>query len=350
MIDKIHTKQRIHYLDSLRVLACMFVLLLHANNYRFSEMANSSSGIIYFIIVAVSSKLFFMVSGALLLPLKRPDREFVVHRLKTVLIPLAIWSCLYLFELYFIRGVGAGEMKRHIASILFTPVEPVLWFVYAMAGFYLLMPIISKCLLALGKRYIEYYLILWLASSIIPYIDGLFFTVEAHHTALASINNFLGYIVLGYYLHNWELPIFKKKYMWWTISIFILCVILPPLFAFHFQKNFMSHDSILQMVISDLGINTIMLGIFFFTIFQHFVRPENNLFNRIMANLSVVTFGVYLFHMFLFRNLLWPWAESYLHLPIIATSILLACIAMALSYCLFRLLYILPFSKYIIGH
>lgn len=352
MDQKIASTNRIQHLDTLRVIACFFVLLIHALIYRDEETDGNILYAIFITAINIGSKLFFMLSGALLLPIRRPAKEFVTRRLKVVIIPLIIWSAIYIIEI-----ILKGEVQeRRILSMLTTPIEGALWFVYVMIGIYLLMPILSKCLLALGKKYIEYLLILWLISSFMPYVGGILFAPDIQHNMFSSLTNFTGYVILGYYLNNWPLPIFTKKYGWKFAIIFAIFSIGLPIFVFKIQAGYLSFHEILKMTSHDIGINTILVGVLVFTAVKRFTPSMESAsslgknFNKACTDIAVVTFGTYLSHMLIYRHIIWPLASQYLQLPLLLDAVVLSIACFVVSFTLMRIIYLFPFSKYIIGH
>ncbi|MCH4156096.1 MAG: acyltransferase family protein [Muribaculaceae bacterium] len=357
------SRKRIHYLDTLRVIACAFVLLMHAPNHRYAEFDGNYTYAVYLMIINICSKLFFMLSGALLLPVKKSLREFVPHRLKVILIPLAIWSAVYLAEMLITgtepengKTLLRGTFYRYLFSIPFNPVESKLWFVYMMAAFYMFMPVLSKCLTAMGKRYTEYYLCIWMIASLVPYMGGFFMAPDLQHNMFSSFANYLGYVVLGYYLHNYPLPIFTKKHWWKFFTAFAVFCVGLPLFVFLFQCKYLDFHDQLTMVTGDMGINTILMGILIYTFVQRFTpkdiddnRPHHT--TKFMTRLSICTFGIYLGHMLVIRHIVWPLAEKYLGtLPALTDGIICAVAGFVLTYIVIRIIYCLPFSRYIIGH
>lgn len=95
-------KQRIYYLDVIRCLACLMVVFMHAP-YPNSGM----SGVLVVPIslaIAPCIGLFFMVSGALLLPTKDKGITFVKKRLAKVACPILVWTLVAMIIKGFING------------------------------------------------------------------------------------------------------------------------------------------------------------------------------------------------------------------------------------------------------
>ncbi|MBQ1487016.1 MAG: acyltransferase family protein, partial [Muribaculaceae bacterium] len=135
-------RQRTPYLDILRVLACLLVILIHTPIRQYDTYYNTPSlaGTLYTVLVAVNCNLFFMITGALLLPVKMTGRRFVKHRLTVVLPPLVVWTIIYLLEHTFLLH---NFTPRLLTSIFFHPVEGLLWYVYVLAVIYVTLPLVS---------------------------------------------------------------------------------------------------------------------------------------------------------------------------------------------------------------
>ena len=355
MISSDKMKKRIPYLDTVRVISCLLVILLHAPMVRYSEYYDtpSTTYCFYIVLVTVCSKLFFMLTGALLLPVKKSAREFIPRRVKAVVIPLAVWSVAYLTARWF----NGSFTPKFLISIFFTPVEGALWFVYVTIVIYCVLPVISKCIDAIGKRGVEYLLALWIISSFIPYQHGIFIGQnQLTHNMFGAFANVYGYVLLGYYLHQYPLPVFTRRHWWKFALAFTFGIVGMPLFEFTVQSHFgISYQEALGAVTSDVSINDIMIATLIFSVVRHY-SPESydtqgrHLFSKAMTGISICTFGIYLAHMLVLRELVWPLTRPYFQsLPWLADGLLCAAIAFTLCYAVMRMVYLLPFSKYIMG-
>lgn len=356
MLTQEALNKRIPYLDTVRVIACLLVLLVHAPIIRYSEYYDTPNAIypFYITLITVSSKLFFLLSGALLLPTKKTMREFLPRRLKVVLFPLLFWSIAYI-----IHRIAEGTFSpKIILSILFYPVEGSLWFVYVMVIIYILMPFMSRCIEAVGKKGVELYLILWTLSSLIPYQHGIFFGWDQFsHNMLSGVANYLGYVVLGYYLHNYPLPIFTKKHGWKFALFFVFGIVIMPLFEFLVQGHFgITYQQHIDTITNDISINDVAMSILIFSVAKHFspasyTAGTKHRLSMAATKISICTFGIYLCHMLVLKIIVWPLTrDAFGQLHWLADGLLCMVITFIVSYTIIRLIYMLPKSKYLIGH
>ena len=156
-------KERIYYLDVLRCLACLMVIGMHA---PLSDVGHTSIFLCadtLFCIPCIG--LFFMISGALLLPVQESGIVFIKRRLSKVVLPLLVWTFVGVVINIFRYDFPSEQIVRTVASIPFSVQgHGVLWFMYPLIGLYLVAPIISAWLQKAGKREIQIFLLLWAVS------------------------------------------------------------------------------------------------------------------------------------------------------------------------------------------
>ncbi|MBR1551879.1 MAG: acyltransferase [Muribaculaceae bacterium] len=342
-------------MDVLRVIATVLVLLVHAPIARYADYGDTPSRLypFYIVVVTIGSKLFFMISGALLLPVRRSWREFLKRRLHVVLIPLIIWSFLYLLS----RAYTGNLSPRQLISIFFYPIDSSLWFVYVMVVFYVFMPVLSRCVEAVGKRGVELYLALWILSSFIPYQHGVFMGWEQFsHNMFSSFSGYLGYVVMGYYLHRWPVRLSERRVKLGLALFVLVSVVVFPVFEFTIQNHFgLSYQQHLDTVTYDISINTIAMGVLLFIMAQHFAPASYAVAGKkglspVVGRVANCSYGIYLSNMLTLRFLVWPATRPWLEtLPWIVDGLVCAVLVLVLTYALCRVIMLTPFSKYVIG-
>ena len=203
-------KSRILYLDIIRILACVMIVVMHApipNTGLNSYILSTDS-----FLTAPGIGLFIMVSGALLLPVKLPTMLFLKRRMGKIVFPTFFWTIFYMFVYW--RNHGCKEID--IWHVLFQfpfgyQFGAVLWFMYMLAGLYLLAPILSPWLKLAGKREISFYLGLWAITMCYPFIRDFIGVTEGYTGILYYFGGYAGYFLLGYYLRSREIaePVWK---------------------------------------------------------------------------------------------------------------------------------------------
>ena len=349
-------QRRIPYLDILRVIACLLVILIHTPIRQYEAYYNTPSiaNAIYTVLVAVNCNLFFMITGALLLPVTMPGKRFLRRRLRVVLFPLVVWTTVYLLEHAFLLH---NFTPRLLTSILFHPVEGLLWYVYVLLVIYVTLPLVSKCIDAIGKRGVEVVLVLWVLSSFIPYQHGIFMEASQYsHNMFGAFANYYGYVLLGYYLHQYGLPVFTRQHGWKWALLLLFGIVVMPLFEFLVQGRFgITWQQHIDTITNDISVNNIAMATLIFVVVQHFAPKHYDAKVHPAAAtwwplLSRCTFGIYLSQMIILRQVVWPMTKSWLGTaPIVVDCLVSALLAFIVCLLLTIVLRMLPFRKYIVG-
>ncbi len=329
-------KDRISYLDIIRILACILILLVHSpmpnigiNSYLLSSIS---------FLAAPGIGLFFMVSGTLILPVTMPYKEFLKRRISKVVWPTIIWTLFYIGINIYYKNLPVIDIPRTILSIPFSPQgNSVLWFVYSLIGLYLISPIISPWLIKASKKEIEFLLLIWGIYLCYPILKLFISTYEGPNSILYYFGGNIGYFILGYYLKRFKIC----PYYWKILLLFIIPITIATICKLsHLKIDF--YD---LFWFKSIFFVSIVLGWFLLTKRLSLNLQSNNL----ITTLSNCSFGVYLIHIFIMRNFLWnlDFISAYGGLvQIISTTIL----TLVISYLLVFMISKLPYSKYIIGY
>ena len=324
--------KRYYTLDLVRVCAMFLIVLMH------SPMPNSASGIImsgvsYMTMPGIG--LFFMVSGALLLNNKLSQRDFLNKRFSKILWPTLFWTLFYI-AVNIITSTSATNIIKTLFNLPFAAQgNGVLWFMYALAGLYLLSPILSKWLQSTTKHEIEFYLLLWTVSLSYPYMSLIGLNVnESSSGILYYFSGYAGYYLLGFYLKQ------HYRYQHWHLITAVVVGLLTPviILALNIEFNFLSLFGYLSIPVTCLS--------FAYWLIINKVKISRG--KKLIAKTSSFCFGIYLFHIFVMRNVIWqiPLIKS-LYGPI--SIITIAFITFIVSWIFSFFINKLPFSKYLIG-
>lgn len=326
--------------DILRILACVFIICMHAPIPN--EQANGLFLSTLSYLTAPGIGLFFMLSGALLLPLKTDTFTFLKRRITKVIYPTLFWTLFYL-SLNLALGKESFEIKNILSIPFSTQGNSVLWFMYTLIGLYLLSPILSHWLKNSSKKEVEFYLGLWLVSLCYPLIKS-FLTVNQGNTGiLYYFTGYAGYFVLGYYCKN-----YKESLKWIWIIPSAIIAIAAPVFCKVMKLEVDFYDLFWY-----LSIFVVILCIAYYKLNElvctKFKLTEGK-FYAITQELSSLSFGIYLVHIFVMRYLLWKWdfilgiSNYYLQtiMVIVLTFAGSVFISIIISY--------IPGSQYMIGY
>ena len=349
-------QRRVPYLDILRVLACLLVILIHTPIRQYDTYYNTPSiaGAVYTVLVAVNCNLFFMITGALLLPVKGSGKRFIRRRLRVVLPPLVVWTVVYLLEHAFLLH---NFTPRLLTSVLFHPVEGLLWYVYVLLVIYVTLPLVSKCIAAIGKRGVEVVLALWVLASFIPYQHGVFIEASQYsHNMFGAFANYYGYVLLGYYLHTYGLPrLGTGNALKWGLLL-AFGIVAMPLFEFLVQGQFgISWQQHIDTITNDISINNVAMATLLFVVIQRFAprqyNPKSSPKTAFWLPLvSKCTFGIYLSQMIVLRQVVWPLTASWLgRSHWVIDCLVSGVLAFAVCLLLVMLLRMLPVRRFIVG-
>ena len=111
-------KERNYQLDLLRTIACLMVVLMHSPNPRSGLGSMECVGISLFTVPCIG--LFFMVSGALLLPVRMSYFDFLKRRLGKVLIPTLFFTLFYIAIAMCYGELSVSSLVSVLCSIPFS--------------------------------------------------------------------------------------------------------------------------------------------------------------------------------------------------------------------------------------
>ena len=323
--------QRDYRFDILRVLAISMIVLMHSPRPA-SAPGFVLSGISY--LTAPGLVLFFMISGALLLGNRLTTKVFLKRRFSRILFPTLVWTFFYLFVGFFANKPSIESAIMSILSIPFSAQgHGVLWFMYTLAGLYLLTPILSKWLKNSSKREVEFYLLLWGVTLVYPYLRMWLQINESHTGILYYFAGYVGYFVLGHYLRYYYV------YRWCHLVVAVSIAVFVPLLLYlsGIEFNFFS-------ALYFLSLPVMMMAFAVFVIVMRF--PNKQL--SIIGQISKLSFGIYFIHIFIMRSIIWK-VDAVIQLPGLVQIPVIALSSFLISLLLAWLISKLPFSKYVIG-
>lgn len=296
-------KDRLLYIDVIRVIACLMVVAVHSPLPTELTTATDTYLLAPFTyLMSPCNGLFFMISGALLLKTKDVEyNAFLRRRLPKLVIPIIVWSIVYMVIVCFRNNAGVNEtiafFSRYLVTMFFTSSEAVngtLWFMYVLIGIYLLVPILTPWWQRASKREVEFYLALWTITMCYPYIR-IFIDIPTNEwNMMYYFSGYLGYFILGAYLKRYPILRNRQKYV---IMIGILGSVLLPVMTYLLlmligKESLWNSTLIWSMSISSAS----MCLVYFVLIQQSRFFNTNNKLTYFVSKLSPLTFGIYLMH------------------------------------------------------
>ncbi len=201
-------KEFVPWADLIRVVATVLVVVVHVSGQItnvWGDVANGQWIIadVYGGIARICVPLFFMISGYLLLPRSESLGTFYRKRISKLLIPLIVWSLIYLG--WFCDN-HPGTCTPHLIQdmLLVRGAYYHLWFLRALLGIYLVLPVLRLMVQPETDRKILWYLIvLWLVFQTGLALAKQFWGFQLGlNVPLAT--GFIGFFILGYLLGSWS--------------------------------------------------------------------------------------------------------------------------------------------------
>lgn len=144
--------------DIIRIMAMVLIIIMHSPIQGINTPGFVLSTISF--ITAPGIGLFFMLSGALLLGNNMSQKVFLKHRFSKIIWPTIFGTVVYIIVEYINNPIAFDGLLKIIFSIPFEKQgHGILWFMYTLAGLYLLTPIMSKWLKFASRRDVEFYLL-----------------------------------------------------------------------------------------------------------------------------------------------------------------------------------------------
>lgn len=292
--------QKLKYVTVLNVICSFAVVLLHANgifwsfsyeNYWIS--ANVIESLFYFAV-----PIFFMISGCNLMDYRErySTPQFILKRVKRVLIPFLFWSIVGFVYQYLMGRVDKNiSVINAIVGTFNTQFISVYWFFIPLFTAYLCIPVLSLIPKIYRQKAFGYIIVATMIfSQLLPLIFSLCNLQYNFGLKFPLATEYVFFLLCGYYLNNYAID---KKF---TVGIFVVGAIglLTHLLGTHLLSY--QASSVVQTFKGYLNVPCVSYSLALFLLFK---KLDNTAFidrlYRWCRNLTKYTFGVYLIHWYL---------------------------------------------------
>lgn len=377
MTSKSVHKERIFYLDQLRALAIIAILLVHISDiwclvggngitYSYSLTYNFIVSYIYQGFALTGVPIFFMLSGALLLNRDYEISIFLKKRLQRVIIPLLFWTFVFIMSApsYFPKFFNLTSGIVYVSELIFY--NNPYWFVWMIIGVYLAMPVINDFVKIRGLKGVKYFLILWISFSTL-YIFSQYFGFSWNSLDVTLFVGPFGLVLLGYYLYINEFNYSPHKLVLFGFILFFFALLLRTFLMVNgFVYEFFSYYLFNHATSLEVNLCTFLEVIGIFLIFKYLNRCETgilsslskilerNLLKKLTTSLSRCSYGIYFNH-FIIIGLISIVSSRYFNInlvnynPLILIPILLI-IVIILGWTIIIILNKMPFMKKLTGY
>lgn len=300
---------RILYLDMLRIIATMAVVIIHVcaielytadvHSMRWLSVTAWDS------LVRWAVPVFVMISGYFFLDNSRPlsIKKLLFKNIARLVLVFIAWSFIYAMEE---KLIHPGTSWRHLL-LLFVQGKYHMWFLWMITGLYLATPILRK--ITADKEITKYFLILGIITAlIIPTLRTILWALMAVHPSgiLTGINNvtsftidttklniatgYTVYYVLGYATKHSNLTDKQRKVIYGLALLGFILTFMKTAFtslaAGHVYEAFFDNSN-LSVAFEALGV---------FTYVKYHEPKLGAKKHKEVSLLSANTFGIYLVH------------------------------------------------------
>ena len=338
MIQNSISDNRIVWLDVIRCVAMIMVIGVHCiDPFYISPTMRAIPeythwAAIYGSLLRPSVPLFVMMTGLLLLPVKKqPLGKFYKKRIYRVLFPFLIWSVLYSMFPWVTGVLGLpkeiigdffcytqGQESQSLIDSLkdvamipfnFSHKENHMWYIYLLIGLYLYMPFFSAWIENADRKTKRAFLLIWIISLFIPYLkeyvanclferSGYVFGTDTWNEfgLFYYFAGFNGYLLLGHYV--------KKGNDWSLMKTFILCILMFAVGYYITYTGFSTTasnpnatETEMELFFTFCSPNVLLMTLATFLLLQKVVITNSTVI-KVLANMTQFGFGIYMVHYF----------------------------------------------------
>ena len=213
-------ENRIIWIESLRIISCLAVIILHMGAQHFRDIPIGSfswnSSNVYHGITRFAVDCFVMISGSLYL---HNDRKWSLKKVIKYILPLGVAFVFWQIFYAAFRIVQSGETElfciKSLKKICLMATSSYfhLWYLPMQIGLILAAPLLWKIVNGEGgKQWEEFFLAIFFLFQIIPNtIDDYAYPYKEYIMNLVNliqpnfVSGYLGYFVLGHYLCKYNI-------------------------------------------------------------------------------------------------------------------------------------------------
>lgn len=292
-------EKRIAWIDALRVYAIVCIIITHVVRSKLPIATH-----VILLMIIGSAALFFMASGALVLPLDKPAGPWLRRRFIAVGVPMVIWGIFYAFiyDAVLPDYHYNAPVWQRLLSIPFGQ-RGSMWFLNVLLGMYLLVPLISPWIRQATRRQVEVLLIAWLLAGFYPYINlffGIGYHTDATMTIFGGLHGFFGFFIAGYYFVRWPL---RERSKGNAAAIVVILLAFSAVGAVMFGPAI--RNDVAFSVLNDLAVNNMAWFTLVFVLFT-MIPPVSERLGRIISFFGRGVFGAYLSMDFVITCLVQP--------------------------------------------
>ncbi len=300
--------ERESWVDFVRATAIFLVVLLHSAApwvYRYGLISDFDwqVGNIIDSATRVAVPLFFMTTGYLLVSKPISLKTYFNNRVRRIAIPWLAWSIIYLLYKSLRSGVPT-TISEGLLELANGDVYFHFWFLYALIGLYLFIPVIAWFLECDAQRRSLYFLIAWIvAASIIPFLDVLSRNAMNFELNIAfdlrMFGGFTGYLIAGLLIGKINPSRSQWILLFGAYMIGVLITIIGT------TTGTVQLDRLIEYFYDYAAPNVILAAFSAFAVLKKvgIFISQNKKTSLIFARLGYASLGIYLIHPIFFNAL-----------------------------------------------
>lgn len=388
-------KDRIIFIDYIRVVACFLVMLVHASETFYGVVTQKAIDSIpggaeklagfqtntggmagdkavllnemnrFWVaffdggVARICVPLFIVVSAFLLVPMKdnMSMGQFYKHRFMRIIPPMLIFMVLYSLLPTLWGAQSMSEAMDLLATIPFNFPGNAghLWFMYPLISLYLIIPVVSPWLAKALAHDEKIFIALFVVSTFVPWLHA--FGVNElwgecfwnKYTMLWYCSGYIGYLVMAHYIRfhlTWGAK--KRRSLG---ALFFLVGAAFTAWSFYWKGEPLNPIATPELEWAwEFCTPNVLLATF--GAFLMFSSIKQKKAPAVITDMAKLSFGMYLMHIFFLQpiaawivndNAAAPRIPVYFAIPVIAISTFICCLVAT------KLISKLPGSKWIIG-
>jgi len=263
--------------------------------YQLGEISQSEWNVanIYDSFVRPCVPLFFMSSGFLLLRKSEPISEFFAKRINRVLWPLIFWSVIYVLWKVYYQGSKYADFGN-FGKFIVTPVSYHLWYLYAIIGCYLFLPLLRVIVLSGSDSILWYYCAIWFLSMVASPLVDKYLGVKWQFD-FSYVSGYVGYFVLGYLLGKRK---YRALHAVFSAASMLICFSIIACVTYRLTTN--NNRIFVGDFYSYLSPLVVVASASWFVCVKYLSEMHGfklgGYINRFVVSVSACSFGIYLIH------------------------------------------------------
>ncbi len=315
------------YIELLRIIAIIFVLMVHTDMNAGFYQDPSSSVFTMLISLFVSTicnsavPLFLMISGVTLLGREESIKDLFFKRIIRILIVIPLFSMVQYIAMILMKGEMSFDLQYYFERLIEGNMTEQYWYLYAYLAFLISLPILRPLAMNMSEQGYKYMMFIAIAWNYIPKVlKALTVFNTSQSIDFFFDGQLIFYPLIGYYLG-------RKKSVEKLSKSGLYIVVLVTVIAFNMLFELLAHHISGEWGLYNLSVMPITILIFILGRRLGTCITGDKVY-RLVAYLGSLSFGIYLVELIARRI----WLPVYLRLCDATLGVVACCIYIALSY------------------